>query len=29
MTSQEAIEFLLERMKGTQDNDEFLVSMNG
>jgi len=29
MTSQEAIEFLLQRMKGTQDNDEFLVSMNG
>ncbi len=29
MTSQEAIEFLLDRMKGTRDNDEFLVSMNG
>lgn len=29
MTSQEAIEFLITRMKGTQDNDEFLVSMNG
>lgn len=29
MTSQEAMEFLLNRMKGTKDNDEFLVSMNG
>ncbi len=29
MTSNEAIEFLLEKMKGTRDNDEFLVSMNG
>jgi transcription termination factor Rho len=29
MTSQEAIEFLMQKMKGTQDNDEFLVSMNG
>lgn len=29
MTSNEAIEFLLEKMSGTQDNDEFLVSMNG
>lgn len=29
MTSQEAMEFLLARMKGTKDNDEFLVSMNG
>ncbi len=29
MTSQEAMEFLLERMKGTRDNQEFLISMNG
>ncbi len=29
MNSQEAMEFLLDRMKGTRDNDEFLVSMNG
>jgi len=29
MTSNEAIEFLLSRMKGTQNNDEFLISMNG
>ncbi|MEX2593573.1 MAG: transcription termination factor Rho [Anditalea sp.] len=29
MTSQEAMEFLLQRMKGTRDNSEFLVSMNG
>jgi transcription termination factor Rho len=29
MTSQEAMQFLLARMKGTKDNDEFLVSMNG
>ena len=29
MTSNESIEFLLQRMKGTQDNDEFLISMNG
>ncbi|WP_339904807.1 transcription termination factor Rho [uncultured Cyclobacterium sp.] len=28
MTSQEAMEFLLQRMKGTRDNAEFLVSMN-
>lgn len=28
MTSQEAIEFLLERMRGTRNNEEFLVSMN-
>ncbi|MCS6821326.1 MAG: transcription termination factor Rho [Microscillaceae bacterium] len=28
MTPNEAIEFLLERMKGTQDNMEFLMSMN-
>ena len=29
MNSGEAMEFLLQRMKGTQDNDEFLISMNG
>ncbi len=29
MTSQEAMEFLLEKMKGTRNNEEFLVSMNG
>ena len=29
MTSVEAMEFLLDRMKGTRNNDEFLVSMNG
>ncbi len=29
MTSNEAMEFLLERMKGTRNNEEFLVSMNG
>ena len=29
MNSQEAIEFLLDKMKGTRDNEEFLVSMNG
>ena len=29
MTSQEAMEFLLQRMKGTRDNIEFLISMNG
>lgn len=29
MNSSEAMEFLLQRMKGTQDNDEFLISMNG
>jgi transcription termination factor Rho len=28
MTSQEAMEFLLQRMKGTRDNAEFLISMN-
>ena len=28
MTSQEAMEFLLQRMKGTRDNIEFLISMN-
>ncbi|MDH5608338.1 MAG: transcription termination factor Rho [Cyclobacteriaceae bacterium] len=29
MTSAEAMEFLLNKMKGTRNNDEFLVSMNG
>ncbi|MBS9524171.1 transcription termination factor Rho [Litoribacter alkaliphilus] len=29
MTSQEAMEFLLQRMRGTRDNTEFLISMNG
>ncbi|TFV93721.1 transcription termination factor Rho [Algoriphagus kandeliae] len=29
MTSQESMEFLLQRMKGTRDNAEFLISMNG
>ncbi|MEQ9231845.1 MAG: transcription termination factor Rho, partial [Cyclobacteriaceae bacterium] len=29
MNSTEAMEFLLDRMKGTQNNNEFLVSMNG
>ena len=29
MNSQESMEFLLDRMKGTRDNDEFLSSMNG
>ena len=29
MNSGEAMEFLLQRLKGTQDNDEFLISMNG
>ena len=29
MNSNEAIEFLLEKMKGTKNNEEFLVSMNG
>ncbi|MBV6647137.1 MAG: transcription termination factor Rho [Cyclobacteriaceae bacterium] len=29
MTSTEAMEFLLNKMKGTVNNDEFLVSMNG
>lgn len=28
MTSQEAMEFLLQRMRGTRDNIEFLISMN-
>ena len=29
MTSQEAMEFLLDKMKGTKSNEEFLISMNG
>ncbi|MCO4291402.1 transcription termination factor Rho [Solitalea sp. MAHUQ-68] len=29
MTSQEAMEFMLSRIKGTKSNEEFLVSMNG
>ncbi|WP_373522494.1 transcription termination factor Rho [Aquiflexum sp.] len=29
MNPQEAMEFLLQRMKGTRDNVEFLISMNG
>ncbi len=29
MTSQEAMEFLLGKMKGTKSNEEFLISMNG
>ncbi|EAZ81540.2 transcription termination factor Rho [Algoriphagus machipongonensis] len=29
MNSQESMEFLLQRMKGTRDNAEFLISMNG
>lgn len=29
MTSTEAMEFLLSKMKGTINNDEFLISMNG
>ncbi|MEO1254317.1 MAG: transcription termination factor Rho, partial [Bacteroidota bacterium] len=29
MNSNEAMEFLLSKMKGTANNDEFLVSMNG
>ena len=29
MNSNEAIEFLLGKMKGTRDNEEFLISMNG
>jgi transcription termination factor Rho len=28
MNSNEAIEFLLDRMKGTESNEEFLISMN-
>lgn len=29
MSSNEAMEFLLEKMRGTRNNEEFLVSMNG
>jgi len=29
MNSNEAIEFLLEKMRGTRNNEEFLISMNG
>jgi len=29
MTSMESMEFLIERMKNTKDNNEFLISMNG
>ncbi|HAL65511.1 MAG: Transcription termination factor Rho, partial [Bacteroidetes bacterium 38_7] len=29
MTSQEALEFLQDKMKFTQSNEEFLASMNG
>lgn len=29
MNSNEAMEFLLQRMKGTRNNEEFLISMNG
>jgi len=29
MNSMEAMEFLKERMERTENNDEFLVSMNG
>jgi len=29
MTSQEAMEFLMDKMKNTRNNDEFLISMNG
>jgi transcription termination factor Rho len=29
MNSNEAMELLLNRMKGTRNNDEFLLSMNG
>lgn len=29
MNSMEAMEFLLSKMKGTRDNAEFLISMNG
>ncbi len=28
MTTQEAMEFLQDRMRGTKDNEEFLASMN-
>jgi len=29
MNSTESMDFLLDKMKGTRNNDEFLVSMNG
>ena len=29
MNSQEAMELLLNKMKGTRSNEEFLISMNG
>jgi transcription termination factor Rho len=29
MTSVEAIEFMRDRLKNTQSNEEFLISMNG
>jgi transcription termination factor Rho len=29
MTSIEAMEFMKERLEGTRDNGEFLISMNG
>jgi transcription termination factor Rho len=29
MNPQEAMEFLLDRLRRTQSNEEFLVSMNG
>ncbi|MCZ6692589.1 MAG: transcription termination factor Rho, partial [Bacteroidetes bacterium] len=29
MNSNESMEFLLQKMKGTRNNEEFLVSMNG
>jgi transcription termination factor Rho len=29
MNSIEAMDFLLDRMKGTKNNEEFLISMNG
>ena len=29
MTSEEAMKFLIEHMKGTKSNEEFLISMNG
>ncbi len=29
MNSNEAMDFLLEKMRGTKSNEEFLISMNG
>jgi transcription termination factor Rho len=29
MSATEAMEFLKDRMKGTKDNEEFLLAMNG